>query len=242
MVSTSRQLPTNSLSYHIDCSVHVFTVRLSQKPESQDLVENKTYTAVKNNEYGANYYEIRGGQEMTPKLAAEIIQSMGKDADPRLKEKINNKEFYWKPVEPGGEQVISANFPPPPPPVKKERTSTVCFVFSGISVNDTFQPRNSSYKGSEFPFLLITLLICVGIFLGILITGFCLFMANLRKEPQFDRSSAVIYSKASESATEMRPMLRRDQQIEMLRQEAMESASVAPSMSCKNSFRNSDLH
>ncbi|CAI2292973.1 unnamed protein product [Caenorhabditis sp. 36 PRJEB53466] len=197
-----------------DCSVHVFRVRLSQKPEDEEP-ENTTYKAVQNNEYGTNYYEIRGGKEMTPKLAAEIIQSMGKDADPRLKEKISNKEFYWKAVEPGGaERAMSASIPPPP--ATKQRTST---------------PENSSFKPNEFPVLLVTLLLFVGIFLGILLTAFCFFMANMRKEPHFDRSSAVIYSKVDETATEMRPMLRRDQQIDILRQEAMENSSVTRSMS-----------
>ncbi|CAL2027480.1 unnamed protein product [Caenorhabditis brenneri] len=193
-----------------DCSVHVFRVRLSQKPDTDDP-ENTTYSAVRNNEYGTNYYEIRGGKEMTPKLAAEIIQSMGKDADPRLKEKITNKEFYWKPVEPGSnDRVISAPVPPPPPP-KKEQTSTA---------------SSSDFKPTDFPILLVTLLLCVGIFMGILLTAFCLFMASMQKEPQFDRSSVIIYNKVS--AESRRPMLprRREQQIELI-----ESASVAPSMS-----------
>lgn len=195
-----------------DCSVHVFRVRLSQKPETEEP-ENTTYSAVRNNEYGTNYYEIRGGKEMTPKLAAEIIQSMGKDADPRLKEKINNKEFYWKAVAPGGDRVASASLPPPPPPVKKEQTST---------------PSSSDFKPTDFPFLLVTLLLCVGIFMGILLTAFCLFMASMQKEPQFDRSSVVIYNKVGGASESRRPMLprRREQQIELI-----ESASVAPSMS-----------
>ena len=49
------------------------------------------FQAVQNSEYGNNYYEIRGGKEMTPKLAAEIISSMGKDAHPRLKVSIFNE-------------------------------------------------------------------------------------------------------------------------------------------------------
>lgn len=192
-----------------DCSVHVFRVRLSQKPDSEDP-ENTTYSAVQNNEYGTNYYEIRGGKEMTPKLAAEIISSMGKDADPRLKEKINNKEFYWKAVAPGGDRAGASATLPPPPPAKKEQTST---------------PSSSTSKPSEFPVLLVALLLGVGIFLGILLTAFCLFMANMQKEPQFDRSSVVIYNKVGRDSSR-RPMLprRREQQIELI-----ESASVAPS-------------
>ncbi|CAA21663.2 Conserved plasma membrane protein [Caenorhabditis elegans] len=196
-----------------DCSVHVFSVRLSQKPEAEDP-ENTTYSAVRNNEYGTNYYEIRGGKEMTPKLAAEIIQSMGKDADPRLKEKINNKEFYWKAVEPGGSRVISASLPPPPTQ-KKEQTST---------------PSSYSFKPSDFPWILVGLLFCIGIFMGVMLTACYHFINNMQKEPQFDRSSAIIYNKAGDSvgSESRRPMLprRREQQIELI-----ERASVAPSMS-----------
>uniref|UniRef100_A0A1I7USV2 Equatorin n=1 Tax=Caenorhabditis tropicalis TaxID=1561998 RepID=A0A1I7USV2_9PELO len=194
-----------------DCSVHVFRVRLSQKPDVDDP-ENTTYSAFRNNEYGNNYYEIRGGKEMTPKLAAEIIQSMGKDADPRLKEKITNKEFYWKPVGPGGDHSASPSLPPPPQP-KKEEASTA---------------SPSDFKPTDFPFLLVTLLLCVGIFMGILLTAFCIFMASMQKEPQFDRSSVIIYNKVGGASESRRPMLprRREQQIELI-----ERASVAPSLS-----------
>lgn len=193
-----------------DCSVHVFRVRLSQKPDVDDP-ENTTYSAVQNSEYGNNYYEIRGGKEMTPKLAAEIISSMGKDADPRLKEKITNKEFYWKAVGPGDRMASAAMQPPPPP--KKEQPST---------------PSPPTSSPSEYPVVLFTLLVCIGIFVGVLLTGFCYFMATMQKEPQFDRSSVVIYNKVGGGRESRRQMLprRREQQIELI-----ESASVAPSMS-----------
>lgn len=204
-----------------DCSVHVFRVRLSQKPE--DDPQNQTYQNNNNNnnnayekgDYGNNYYEIRGGKEMTPKLAAEIISSMGENADPRLKEKINNKEFFWKAVSPNERVAPSVPVPPPPPPPKKVITTT---------------ESSYSFRPSDFPVLLVSLLICVGIFLGIMLTAICLFMANMQKEPQFDRSSVVIYNKVGGGSRDgsHRPMLstRREQQIELI-----ENASVAPSMS-----------
>ncbi|CAP36973.1 Protein CBG19740 [Caenorhabditis briggsae] len=191
-----------------DCSVHVFRVRLSQKPEGE-TAENTTFSDPRNQD---SIYEIRGGKEMTPKLAAEIISSMGKDADPRLKEKINNKEFYWKAVGPN-EKYATVAFQPPPPPPKKQPTATT--------------PAATGFRPSDFPVLLVSLLLCVGIFLGILLTAICLFMANMQKEPQFDRSSVIIYNKVG-GANNRRPMLpkRREQQIELI-----ERASVAPSMS-----------
>lgn len=194
-----------------DCKVHVFRVRLSQKPEEDP--ENTTYSAVLNNEYGNNYYEIRGGKEMTPKLAAEIIQSMGKDADPRLKEKINKKEFYWKPVSPSDRQT---HVPVPPPPPQQKIVTTTEY----------------SMKPTDFPFLLVTFLLCIGIFMGILLTAFCIFMTSIQKEPQFDRSSVIVYNKVSSASSlsgsrrgQMLPK-RREQQIELI-----ERASVAPSQS-----------
>ncbi|CAB3408634.1 unnamed protein product [Caenorhabditis bovis] len=178
-----------------NCSVHIFRVRLSQKPDLDDEEpENATIVSVvQRKKYGNNYFEIKGGSEMGERLTKEIIQNMPDNSDPRLMEKISKHEFYLKPVGPNEERILTATIPPPPP----RKTPSPRPV-----------PRTTD-ESSSFSLILVALLICIGIVLGILFTGICLMIADLRREPKFDRSNAVIYKKSSEARILVRPAERR---------------------------------
>ncbi|CAD6190922.1 unnamed protein product [Caenorhabditis auriculariae] len=202
-----------------NCSVHVFRVRLSQKPDGDELLDTSTITVIQQMKYGANAFEIHGGPKLNPEVTKEIMQNIPANMDPRLKEKIIKNEFYLKPVGPHDPEMPAATIPPALPPSSSSSPPT--------------NARKGTYFSTEFTILVIILLICIGVILGIAFTALIIMVTDRRRGPTFDRSNAVVYKKSADLEGLMPMEQRTFPRMHIKRSAATHSATPSQSSSSR---------
>uniref|UniRef100_A0A1I7WYB8 Syndecan n=1 Tax=Heterorhabditis bacteriophora TaxID=37862 RepID=A0A1I7WYB8_HETBA len=153
---------------------HVFKVSLSNL-QGEDL--NKSLKPVR--KYGNNVFAPRGN---SPRLTEKVMESMPVNADPRVKENIMNNNYYLKRVDADDGSLFPED-------------------------NNEILPQNIQHihaapplvhREESFPIFVISLLIVVGILVGILGTCFVLILVDYKSKPKFDRSGVVTYKRPTE--------------------------------------------